>query len=40
MKKEDDSEDGVDQEEFELIKVFEKTTISDYQKRNGLNREK
>lgn len=30
MKKEDDSKDGVDQEEFELIKVFEKTTISDY----------
>lgn len=39
MKKEDDSKDVVDQGEFELIKVFEKTTIPDYQKRNGLKRE-
>lgn len=39
MKKVDDSKDVVDEEEFELIKVFVKTTIPDYQKRDGLKRE-
>lgn len=36
MKKENNSKDVVDQEEFELIKVFVKTSIPDYQKRDGL----
>lgn len=36
MKKENDSKDVVDQEEFELIKVFVKTSIPDYQKSDGL----
>lgn len=39
MKKEDDSKDAVDQETFEMIKVFDKSTIPDHQKRNGMNRE-
>lgn len=36
MKKENNSKDVVDQEEFELIKVFVKTYIPDYQKCDGL----
>lgn len=36
MKKENNSKDVVDQEEFELIKVFVKTSIPDYQKCDGL----
>lgn len=32
MKKVDDSKDVVDDEEFELIQVFVKTTIPDYPK--------
>lgn len=36
MKKENNSKDVVDQEEFELIKVFVKTSIPDFQTCDGL----